>query len=93
MRQKLHREYGAATAMLAFRTGLSAAMCKAWIEAPIGKSAEAIRAAFLPDSDDYSVFVARSEIETYALARVRDEPGWRLTDRERISDERLEWMA
>jgi hypothetical protein len=47
-------------------------MCEAWIEAPIAKSAEAITAAFLPgSSDDNCIFVARSEIEAYALARVR----------------------
>ena len=68
---KLHREYDAQAAMLAFRTGFSASMCEAWIEAPIAKSAEAIKAAFLPGSDDNCIIVARSEIEAYALARVR----------------------
>ena len=57
--------------MLAFRTGLSASMCEAWIEAPIAKSAEANNAAFLPASDDNCVIVARSEIEAYALAQVK----------------------
>jgi hypothetical protein len=35
MTSKLHRDHSAETAMLAYRTGLSAAICKAWIEAPI----------------------------------------------------------
>jgi hypothetical protein len=46
MMSKLQRENDAQAAMLAFRTGLSAAMCEAWIEAPIAKSAEAIKAAW-----------------------------------------------
>ena len=46
-------------------------MCEAWIEAPIAKSAEAIKAALLPASDDNCVIVARSEIEACALARVK----------------------
>ena len=71
MISKLHREHDAQAAMLAFRTGLSASMCEAWIEAPIAKSAEAIKAALLPASDDNCVIVARSEIEAYALARVK----------------------
>jgi hypothetical protein len=71
MTQRLHREHAAETAMLAYRTGLSAAICESWIAAPIGKSAEAIKAAFLPVSDDDCVIVARSEIEAYALARVK----------------------
>jgi hypothetical protein len=65
--------------MLAFRTGLSTSMCEAWIEEPIAKSAEAIKAAFLPASDDNCVIVARSEIEAYALARVKKHPGSDLT--------------
>jgi hypothetical protein len=68
---KLHREHDGQAAMLAFRTGLSASMCEAWIEAPIAKSAGAIEAAFLPGSDDNCTIVARSEIEVYALARVK----------------------
>jgi hypothetical protein len=71
MTAKLHREHDTQAAMLAFRTGLSASMCEAWIEAPIAKSAESIKAAFLPASDDNCVIVARSEIEAYALARVK----------------------
>ena len=71
MVSKLQRGHDAQAAMLAFRTGLSASMCEAWIEAPIAKSAEAIKAALLPASDDNCVIVARSEIEAYALARVK----------------------
>jgi hypothetical protein len=70
MMSNLQREHDAQAAMLAFRTGLSASMCEAWIEAPIAKSA-AIKAALLPASDDNCVIVARSEIEAYALARVK----------------------
>ena len=73
MMSKLHREHDAQAAVLAFRTGLSASMCEAWIEAPIAKSAEAIRAALLPGSEDNCVIVARSEIEAYALARVKKQ--------------------
>jgi hypothetical protein len=65
MMSKLHREYGAQAAMLAFRTGLSASICEAWIEAPIAKSAESIKAAFLPDSNVNCIIVARSEIEAF----------------------------
>jgi len=57
--------------MLAYRTGLSAPICEAWLGAPIVKSADAIKAAFLPDSNDDCIIVARSEIEAYALARVK----------------------
>jgi hypothetical protein len=71
MMSKLQREHDAQAAMLAFRTGLSASMCEAWIEAPVAKSAEAIKAAFLPGSDVNCIIVARSEIEAYALARVK----------------------
>jgi hypothetical protein len=75
MMPKLQREHDPQAAMLAFRTGLSASMCEAWIEAPITKSAEAIKAAFLPGSDDKCIIVARSEIEAYALARVKHSQG------------------
>jgi hypothetical protein len=71
MTSKLHREHDAQAAMLAYRTGLNAAICKAWIETPVAKSAEAIKAAFMPGSDNNSVTVARSEIEAYALAWVK----------------------
>ena len=70
MTSKLHREHDALAAILAFRTGLSASMCEAWIEAPIAKSAEAIKAAFLPVSDVNCIIVARSGFDAYALARV-----------------------
>jgi len=63
MTSKLHREHDAQAAMLAYRTGLQAAICKSWIETPIAKSAEALAAAFTPDCDDTSITVARSEIE------------------------------
>ena len=75
MTQRLHREHAADTAMLAYRTGLSAAICESWIAAPIGKSAEAIKAAFLPGSNDDCIIVARSEIEAYALARISTNRG------------------
>src|ERR1700730_18329998 len=71
MTSKLQREHDTQATMLAFRTGLSASMCEAWIEAPIAKSAEAIEAALLPGSDDRCVIAARSEIEAYALAQVK----------------------
>jgi hypothetical protein len=71
MTSKLHPEHDAQSAMLAYRTGLNAAICKAWIETPIAKSAQAIEAAFMPDSDDNSIIVARSEIEAYALAQMK----------------------
>jgi hypothetical protein len=74
MTSKLHRDHGAEAATLANRTGHSAAICKAWIEAPILNPAEAIKAALLPDGDDQSIIIARSEIEAYALARVKKEP-------------------
>lgn len=70
MTSKLDREHDAQAAMLAYRTGLHAAICKSWIETPIAKSAVAIK-AFMPDCDDNSISVARSEIEAYALARVK----------------------
>jgi hypothetical protein len=71
MTSKLHREHDAQAAMLAYRTGLQAAICKSWIETPIAKSAEALAAAFTPDCDDNSMTLARAEIEAYALARVK----------------------
>jgi hypothetical protein len=58
MTSKLHRDHSAETAMLAYRTGLSAAICKAWIEAPILSPAEAVKAALLPDGDDQSIIIA-----------------------------------
>jgi hypothetical protein len=71
MTSKLHREHDAQAAMLAYRTGLQAAICKSWIETPIAKSAEALAAAFTPDCDDNSITLARAEIEAYAFARVK----------------------
>jgi len=71
MTLKLHRELDAQAAMLAYRTGLHAAICKSWIETPIAKSAAALQAAFTPDCDDNSITAARAEIEAYALARVK----------------------
>jgi hypothetical protein len=71
MTSKLHREHDAQAALLAYRTGLQAAICKSWIETPIAKSAEALAAAFTPDCDDNSITLARAEIEAYALARVK----------------------
>jgi hypothetical protein len=59
MTSKLHRDHSAETAMLAYRTGLSAAICKAWIEAPILSPAEAVKAALLPDGDDQSIIITR----------------------------------
>jgi hypothetical protein len=71
MTRKFPRARVAETAMLSYRTGLSAANCEAWMRAPVVKSADAIKAALLLDSDDNCVIVARSEIEAYALARVK----------------------
>jgi hypothetical protein len=34
-------------------------------------SVEAMKAAFMPDSDDTTIIAARSGIEAYALARVK----------------------
>jgi hypothetical protein len=78
MRPKPHRDRGASAAMLAYRTGLSAALCKGWFESPVAKSAEAVKAMFNSDRDDYlvddnSINIIRSEIETYALAHVKSK--------------------
>jgi hypothetical protein len=59
-------------AMLAYRTGLSSAICRAWIESSIAKSPDAIKAVFQPGSDEVAIIVARSEIEAFALARVKN---------------------
>jgi hypothetical protein len=72
---KLRRGHDGEAAVLAYRTGLSAAICKAWIESSIAKSAAAVKAAFEPGSDDVSIIAARSEIETFALARVHNNRG------------------
>jgi hypothetical protein len=85
MTPKPHRDQDADAAMLGYRTGLSAAICKAWLEAPTFKSAEAIKAALLPDGDDHLIVTVRSEIEAYALARVKNEPRrTMLRDRKRM---------
>jgi hypothetical protein len=57
--------------MLAYRTGLSAASCEAWMRATVAKSADAQKATLLLDSNDDCVVVARFEIEAYALAQVK----------------------
>jgi hypothetical protein len=69
MASKRQHEHDGEAAMLAYRTGLSAAICKAWIENSIAKSPDAIKAAFQPGSDEVAIIVARSEIEAFALAR------------------------
>jgi hypothetical protein len=74
MTPKPHRDPDADAAMLGYLTGLGAAICKAWLEAPTFKSAEAIKAALLSDGDDHSIATVRSEIEAYAMARVKNEP-------------------
>jgi hypothetical protein len=85
MTPKPHRDPDADAAMLGYRTGLSAAICKAWLEAPTFKSAEAIKAALLSDGDDHSIATVRSEIEAYAMARVKNEPRrTMLRDRKRM---------
>ena len=71
MTSRHRRGHDAQAAMLAYRTGLNAAVCKAWIETPVAKSTEAMKAMFLPDSDDNSINVARSEIEAYTLSQVK----------------------
>jgi len=67
---KLQREHDAQAAMLAFRTGLSASNVRGLDRG--AKSADAIKAAFLPGGDNKC---ARSEIEAYALARVKHSQG------------------
>jgi hypothetical protein len=67
MPTKLYREHEAEAAMLAYRTGLSAAICKAWLEATTVNSANAPQAAI--DSDHNSIIATRYKIEAYALAR------------------------
>jgi hypothetical protein len=68
-----NRDHIAEAALLGYRTGLSAAICQAWIAAPIARSAKAIKAAFLPSSDDDCIVAARSEIDSYALAQVKEQ--------------------
>jgi hypothetical protein len=76
MSTKSHRDHGAQAAMLAYRTGLSAALCKAWLVSLVAKSAEDVKALFDSDNDHYlvddtSVNNIRSEIEAFALARLK----------------------
>jgi hypothetical protein len=73
MKRKPHRDHDAQAAMLGYRTGLASATCKAWIETPIAKSVEAISAASMPNSDNNSIIVTRSEIEAFVLARVKEQ--------------------
>jgi hypothetical protein len=75
MTTRNRRAHDAQAAMLAYRTGLNATICKAWIETPVAKTGEAIKAALMPESDDNSITVARSEIEAYALAWVKKSGG------------------
>ena len=77
MKAKPRRDHDADAAMLAYRTGLGAVLCKGWLESPVAKSAEAT--IFSHDRDDYfvddnSINIIRSEIEAYALAQVKKEP-------------------
>lgn len=78
MRPKLRRDRDADAAMLAYRTGLSAALCKGWLESRFARSAAAVEAMFNSDIDEYlvddnSVNIIRSEIEAFALARLKAE--------------------
>ena len=71
MTTKPRRDHDAKAAMLAYRTGLNAALCKAWLEAQTAKSIEAIEAALMADSGGSTIFALRSEIEAFALARLK----------------------
>jgi hypothetical protein len=71
MRMKPRRDHDADAAMLAYRTGLNAALCKAWLEAQTAKSIEAIEAALMADSGGSTILAARSEIEAFALAGLK----------------------
>lgn len=76
MPAKSHRDHSAQAAVLAYRTGLSAALCKAWLEAPVAKSAEEVKAIVESERDDYlvddtSISIIRSMIEAFALARLK----------------------
>jgi hypothetical protein len=78
MRPKPRRDRDADAAMLAYRTGLSAALCKGWLESPVARSAAAVKAMFDSDRDAYlvddnSLNIIRSEIEAFALARLKAE--------------------
>jgi hypothetical protein len=71
MTTKPRRNHGADAAMLAYRTGLSAALCKDWLEAQSAHSAAAIEAALMAESGDPAILAARSEIEAFALAGLK----------------------
>ncbi len=78
MSTKSHRDHSAQAAMLAYRTGLSAALCKGWLESPVAKSAQEVKAIFDFDRDEYlvddnSINIIRSEIEAFALARLKGQ--------------------
>jgi hypothetical protein len=76
MKTKPRRDHDAEAAMLAYRTGLHAGLCKAWLEAQTTKSLEAIEAALMADSGGSTIFAVRSEIEAFALARLKTESTW-----------------
>ena len=71
MTTKPRRNHDAEAAMLAYRTGLLAGLCKAWLEAQTTKSLEAIEATLMADSGGRTIFALRSEIEAFALARLK----------------------
>jgi hypothetical protein len=81
MKTKPRRDHDADAAMLAYRTGLNAALCKAWLEAQTAKSIEAIEAALMADSGGSTILAARSEIEAFALARLKTESTWTVFQR------------
>jgi hypothetical protein len=71
MTTKPRRNHDAKAAMLAYRTGFNAALCKDWLEAQSARSAAAIEAALMAESGDPAILAARSEIEAFALARLK----------------------
>jgi hypothetical protein len=71
MKTKPRRDHDAEAAMLAYRTGLHAGLCKAWLEAQTTKSLDVIEAALMADSGGSTIFAVRSEIEAFALARLK----------------------
>jgi hypothetical protein len=88
MKTKPRRDHDAEAAMLAYRTGLHAGLCKAWLEAQKTKSFEAIKAALMADSGGSTIFALRSEIEAFALARLKTEPAWTVFQRPERLDAR-----
>jgi len=79
MRPKLYRDLDADAAMLAYRTGLSAGVCKMWIKSPVAKFAEVSKPFQDTDTsysslDDISINIIRSGIEAYALAQRGTNP-------------------